>query len=252
MKEITIIGSGNVAYHLCKALIDLHFQIKLFSRNSVSAQEFASEFQIELLSTIEEIKNQLILVCASDSSVASIVSTLDDSNRIACTSGNQDLNSLIERQNLGVFYPLQTFSKDREINLFDVPFLIEANNSYFAQELFDLAWQISKKVEFADSQKRKSIHLAAVFANNFTNHLLYQAKNILEQKDIDWSLLRPLIQETISKAIELGPENAQTGPAKRNDLNTIENQLEQLNPELKQIYLDLTNSILEKYGHKKL
>lgn len=252
MKDITFIGSGNVAYHLCKVLSDLGFQIKLFARNQLSAQEFVSEFKVELISKIEEIKNQFVLVCVSDTSIPSIISALDDSNRIAYTSGNQDLNSLLKKQNLGVFYPLQTFSKEREVNLFDVPFLIEANNSYFTQELFDLAWLISKKVEFADSQKRKSLHLAAVFANNFTNHILFQAKKILEEKDIDWSLLIPLIQETISKAIEFGPENAQTGPAKRNDLNTIKNQLEQLNPDLKSIYLDLSNSILENYGHKKL
>lgn len=252
MKDITLIGSGNVSYHLCKTLSDLGFQIKIFARNKLSAQEFVAEFNVELISTIEELKDQLVLVCVSDASISSIISALDDSNRIAYTSGNQDLNSLVKRKNLGVFYPLQTFSKEREVNLFDVPFLIEANNSYFTQELFDLAWQISKKVEFADSQKRKSIHIAAVFANNFTNHLLFQAKKLLEEKEIDWSLLHPLIQETILKAIELGPENSQTGPAKRNDLNTIENQLEQLNPELKQIYLNLSNSILENYGHKKL
>ena len=252
MKEITIIGSGNVAFHLCKIFTEKEYTIQLYSRNGVTGNDFFNRFDLKLIHSLDEIKHQLVLICINDSEIPLMINQLDDSNRIAYTSGSVELNKLSHKANLGVFYPLQTFSKERNLDYSQIPFLIEANNEYFNQELFDLAWNISNKVEFADSIKRKNIHLAAVFANNFTNHLLYQSKNLLESKDLDWNLLKPLIQETVSKALELGPENAQTGPAKRNDLNTIESQMKQLNPELKQIYLDLTNSILENYGYKKL
>lgn len=252
MEKITIIGSGNVAFHLCKLFSGLNFELDLFSRNSSKAKQFEKLFKLNHISSIEKIKNEFVLVCVSDNSVNEIISKLNDNNKIAYTSGVTELNSLPKKANLGVFYPLQTFSEQRDLNLNKVPFLIEANNEAFGKELFELASKISQKVEFADSEKRKNIHLAAVFANNFTNHLLYLSKKILAKKNIDWNLLLPLIQETFSKAIEIGPENGQTGPAKRKDLLTIEKHLKELDSPMKEIYQEITNSILQTYGHEKL
>lgn len=252
MNEITIIGSGNVAFHFCTVFTEKNINIQLYSRNGVTCQDFVNHFDLKIITSITEIKNQFVLVCVNDDEIHGIISLLDDSNRIAYTSGSVALNQLGQKSNLGVFYPLQSFSKDRKLEYSQIPFLIEANNEYFYQELFDLAWSISNKVEFANSEKRKKIHLAAVFANNFTNHLLKISKDILDQNEIDWKLLEPLIKETISKALELGPENAQTGPAKRNDLNTIQKQLEQLDSSSKEIYTQISNRILENYGYKKL
>ncbi len=216
------------------------------------AAELAKHSGAELLSSMELIRDQLVLLCVSDAAIPPILDLLDNSNRVTYTSGTTELQSLPQRENLGVFYPLQSFSKARSLNLFEVPFFIEANNSWFAQELFDLAWQLSHKVQFADSVKRKELHLAAVISNNFTNFLLGVAKNYLDQQQIDWKHLEPLLRETISKAIELGPEQAQTGPARRDDKQTMQEHLSMLEGKPKEIYLLLSNAILEHYKHEKL
>ncbi|MFN5417176.1 MAG: Rossmann-like and DUF2520 domain-containing protein [Flavobacteriia bacterium] len=252
MKEITIIGTGNVAFHFCNIFTEKKINLQLYARNKVTRQEFINKFNLREINSLSQIKNQFVLVCVNDDEILGLISELDDSNKIAYASGTVELNKLVHKSNLGVFYPLQSFSKERKLDYSHIPFLIEANNEYFNQELFDLAWSISNKVEFANSEKRKKIHLAAVFANNFTNHLLKISKDILDQNEIDWNLLEPLIKETVSKAIELDPDNAQTGPAKRNDLNTIQKQIEQLDSNSKEIYTQVTNSILENYGYKKL
>ncbi len=252
VREITIIGSGNVAFHFCRFFTEKKYNIHLFARNKISYEALLNQFDFTQINAIDSIKNQFVLVCVNDSEISTIVAQLDDSNRIAYTSGSVELNTLPQKLNLGVFYPVQSFSKERSLDYSQIPFLIEANNEYFNQELFDLAWSISAKVKFANSETRKKIHLAAVFANNFTNHLLKISKDILDENQIDWKLLEPLIKETISKALELGPENSQTGPAKRNDLDIIHKQIEQLDSSIKEIYIQITNSILENYGYKKL
>lgn len=252
VKEITLIGSGNVAWHLCQTLSGLDYNVRLFARNIAAAQEFQQTFDVQLIEKPEDIQNQLVLVCVSDSGIVPVLSLLDKSNRVACTSGTTELQTLPARENLGIFYPLQTFSKERKLDLFEVPFFIEANNTYFAQELFDLAWQLSHKVQFADSARRKELHLAAVISNNFTNFLFTLAKKYLEEKQSDWKLLEPLIRETAAKALDLGPEKAQTGPAKRNDRNTLAQHLDMLDGPQKEVYLLLSNAILEHYNHEKL
>lgn len=252
MNRLTIIGSGNVAYHLCDAFRALDFEIDLFARNTESRKLFAATFQVNLIENLSELKNQFVLLCVNDSAIPEVIGQLDLSNKIAYTSGTLALKNLPQRKNLGVFYPLQSFSIERKVDFFKIPFFIEANNEYFAQELFDLAWKLSRKVEFADSEKRKQIHLAAVIANNFTNHLLFLAKNHLDQQQIDWKILQPLVTETFAKAFELNPESAQTGPAKRDDKETLQAQLALLDSPLKEIYLEISNSILESYKHEKL
>lgn len=224
----------------------------MYSRNQQNAELFRNHFEVELIGAPEDIENQLVILCVTDAAIPELVSRLSSTNRIAYTSGNMELKSLPGYPELGVFYPLQTFSKDRQVNFFEIPFFIEANNSHFAQELFDLAWKLSRKVQFADSSTRKQLHLAAVICNNFSNYLLTLSKEQLENKGIDWKLLHPLIAETVSKATDMGPENAQTGPARRGDRNTIREQLEMLGSPLKEVYLTMSKAILERYHHEKL
>lgn len=252
VNEITLIGSGNVAWHLCSAFSGMDYTIRLFARNTGAAKEFQHVFGIQLIESLENIQNQLVIVCVSDSGIIPVLTRLDKSNRVACTSGTTDLKTFPSFENMGIFYPLQTFSKERKLNLFEVPFFIEANNTYFAQELFDLAWKLSHRVQFADFTQRKELHLAAVISNNFTNFLFGLAKEYLEVHQLDWKLLEPLIRETVSKAIDLGPEQAQTGPAKRNDRNTLAEHLSMLNAPEKELYTLLSNAILEHYNHEKL
>jgi predicted short-subunit dehydrogenase-like oxidoreductase (DUF2520 family) len=179
--------------------------------------------------------------------------TCDEETIVAHTAGSHGLDVFPENIKLrGVFYPLQTFSKNRHIKLNDVPFLLESSDSKSAGILKDLAESISTKVYFADTQHRRMLHLAAVFVNNFTNHMLAVGQDIALKAGFSFDILSPLILETISKAIEAGPENSQTGPAIRNDKNTIEKHLDLLSfsPELQRIYNDITLSIVKYYEKK--
>lgn len=251
MKNITIIGSGNVAFHLTKAFSDKNHLVDVFARRKdQQLGKLANNY--DDLSLLRTLKDQFVLICVSDDSIISILEQLDDSNRIAYTSATFSIENAPRKQNIGVFYPLQSFSKERDLNYVEIPFLIEANNEGFAQELFDLAWELSNNVHFANSSDRKQLHLAAVFANNFTNHLYSIAKNHLDKYQIDWKLLLPLIQETSKKIGEMDPNEAQTGPAKRDDKQTIHRHLEQLDIAEREIYLQITNHILTTFAHEKL
>ena len=148
-------------------------------------------------------------------------------------------------ENYGVFYPLQTFSKFRDIDFSTVPICIEANNKKLEKILVNLAKYISNSVHLVDSEKRKMLHLSAVFACNFVNHMYSVATEILNQSDIPFDLLKPLIVETMQKAIDFDPQNAQTGPAVRNDQNIMLKHIELLkdNPEFEKIYRFVSESI---------
>jgi predicted short-subunit dehydrogenase-like oxidoreductase (DUF2520 family) len=249
MKKISIIGTGNVAYHFCKELSRQNFEIELFGRNTSEMFAFQKAFKLKTLNSISEIdETSLILICVSDDQIQTIVNQLNELSFKAYTSGTVSLTELENKSNLNVFYPLQTFSKNRELDFQNIPILIEAFNKEQENELINLAKKLSSQVELANSEKRKKLHLAAVFANNFTNHLLYTSKNILSREEINWNLLMPLITETFEK-IKLGfePKEIQTGPAKRGDIETIQKQLEQLNLFEKNMYQSITASIIETY-----
>jgi len=172
---------------------------------------------------------------------------------VAHTAGSYGLDIFpVHLNNKGVFYPLQTFSKGRNINFNDLPILIEASKPGTGKILKDIAEAIKGKVHFIDTEHRKRLHLAAVFVCNFTNHMLVAGKEITSGVGLSFELLEPLIRETISKALENGPENTQTGPAARNDLNTIEKHLELLSfsPELQKIYKEVSQSIINHHFNK--
>jgi predicted short-subunit dehydrogenase-like oxidoreductase (DUF2520 family) len=247
--SIAIIGTGNVAFHLGKAFYDKGITIKeVFGRNKELATELADSLKSVVSTNLNDLRSDLILICTSDDAIESIVAQLPKDSRIAYTSGAVSLDNFKEFKDIGVFYPLQTFSKEKEINLFEVPFLIEATNSFFSQDLFDLAWLLSRNVTFASSEQRKKYHLAAVFVNNFTNHLFYQAKKYLDQEELKWDYLKPLIQETVAKALLSNPIDVQTGPAKRNDLETLNRHSEMLSGMTKEIYNLLSKSIINTYN----
>lgn len=252
IQHIGIIGSGNVAWHLAHHLKREGLTIDwIYSRNEQTGKELAHSIDSEFVSSIEKVQTDLALICVNDDSIQSVISQLPSSIAIAYTSGTKPLNDLqFEQLDIGVFYPLQTFSREKEINLFEVPFFIEANDVVFAQQLFDLAWKLSRTVQFASSEARKHLHLAAVMVNNFSNHLFYLANDYLSQHDLDWNNLKPLIQETVSKLDSLTPFDAQTGPARRNDQATIETQLALLEGKQKELYQLFTDSILNTYSKK--
>jgi predicted short-subunit dehydrogenase-like oxidoreductase (DUF2520 family) len=148
-------------------------------------------------------------------------------------------------KNYGVFYPLQSISKNKKVNFKNIPICIEANNNECLNILKKLAMRVSDLVYKIDSTQRMKLHLAAVFANNFSNHMITIAKKLLDTDQLSIDLLKPLILETAAKALEFGPENAQTGPSKRNDIEVMKKHLELLscNPEWMEIYRSISKSI---------
>ena len=244
IRSITVIGTGNVAFHLTRSLLESEIIIDgIWGRNPAAALALADTLGTEAITSLESISSDLALICISDDAIPEVLDQIPDYVKVAYTSGGLPMTALTSRDDLGVFYPLQTFSKDRFQEMFNVPFLIEANNPVFAQELFDLAWKISKNVSFASSEERLHYHVAAVFVNNFTNHLFTIGKEYLDGHDLNWEYLRPLIQETVRKIKTLTPEEAQTGPAVRGDEEIIARHLNELSGSPREIYSLLTKSI---------
>ncbi len=247
--EIVIIGAGNVATHLSKALLKAGNSIKLiYSKTEVSAKTLAKELNVNYTTNVELIDNEadLYIFAVSDNAIADLALNLDiKSKNVVHTAGSVPLSVFNGAKNYGVFYPLQTFSKSREVNFKEVPLCIEANNSEFNQTLTELASKISESVWQIDSVKRKQLHLSAVFACNFVNHMYALAKELIGQEEIDFEILHPLIKETAIKATTMEPKLAQTGPALRNDTESLEKHLELLSsyPEIQKIYRTISESI---------
>ncbi len=249
IESIVFIGAGNVANHLAIEL-SKHILIKgILSKNHASSKILADRLQTNFISKIEDIPEcDLILICTNDSAINSIEKELPLHFNVAYTSGSVELNRETKRENFGVFYPLQTFSKSRKIDLSIIPFLIEATNDPFQENLFELAQIISNSVSIVSSDERKHLHISAIFINNFTNHLAEIAQEYTLQQNLKWEYLLPLIQETAAKIIAIGPKNAQTGPAKRNDQLIINEHLSMLEGFPKDIYKLLSESITNTYS----
>lgn len=221
--KIVIIGSGNVAYHLAKALSEKEVPIaQLFGRNENELKKISDELQIPF-STSEMKDADLYIISVSDSAIPEISKKIESKNTlVAHTSGSVSRNSLNGEYRKAVFYPLQTFSKTKNLNYSEIPFFIDAENEEDKNALKNLANTLSEKVLFADDNKRKYIHLTAVFACNFVNHLYARAKEISDSQDIPFDYFLPLIDETTQKIHAIEPKKAQTGPAVRNDKKVLE------------------------------
>ena len=246
MIRITIIGSGNVAQHLIKAFSKTEAVeiIQVFSRKK---ETLASLIDFDkIVNDFEELKEaDLYIIAVSDKVISDVSKQLPFQNRIVVhTSGAASLDVLDPKNRKGVFYPLQTFSKKKEIDFSTVPVCLEAENTFDFRVLETVAKSISNAVFPINSDQRKALHVAAVFVNNFTNHLYQIGQEICEEHQVPFEILRPLIQETAEKINTLDPIDAQTGPAKRHDSNTIEAHLAYLtNENQKNIYKILTQSI---------
>ena len=256
MTKVIIIGSGNVAQHLIAAFQNsqkLGIEIELvqvFSRQTGSVSHLLDLNQItnELDALAEA---DLYIIAVSDGAIAAISSQLPFKNRLVVhTSGSVSLNALDDNNRKGVFYPLQTFTKNKAVDFKTIPICLESENATDFQLLDKVAKSISDKIFAINSQQRKALHVAAVFVNNFTNHLYQIGQEICQEHQVPFEILTPLITETAQKIVLLSPSEAQTGPAKREDSATIESHEAFLNNEnhLK-IYKTLTQSI-QRYGKK--
>ena len=258
--NITIIGTGNVAWHLSNAFENAgHVIYEIYDREIGKARQFAKNtYQAIPTSQLNfsESPSNLFIIAVSDDTIETISKNiqLPAQSVVAHTSGTIALNKLgyVPTPHIGVFYPLQTLSKGKKVDMKHLPICIEGETKEAKKTLQKLANTISNgflEVHLIDSIQRKSIHLAAVFACNFTNHLLTISKKMMESNQLDFQLLQPLIIETLNKSLEIGPEKAQTGPAIRNDLETMELQHQALqnDPKVAEIYRLISEHIMGFY-----
>lgn len=247
--QIVLIGSGNVAFHLAKAFSEAQIPIsQIFGRNTTELQKISEQFSIPF-STETLADADLYIISVSDSSIAEVSSLIKNKNvLVAHTSGSVSREALSGNFRKSVFYPLQTFSKSKNLDYSKIPFFIDAENENDEEILKNLASKISKNVMLANDEKRKYIHLTAVFACNFVNHLYARAKEISDSQGIPFDYFLPLIDETTQKIHELEPKLAQTGPAIRNDEKVLKLHESLLTDEEKlKIYKTLNESIKKMY-----
>jgi predicted short-subunit dehydrogenase-like oxidoreductase (DUF2520 family) len=251
--RITLIGSGNVATHFGAAFKNAgHRIVQVYSRNMQNAALLAYHIGAEAIDDLNNIdpNTDIFIISVSDDVIPHLAQQLAKHNKlIVHTSGATDLyNILAFTDHAGVFYPLQTFSKTKEVDFLKVPLCIEGGDEAITQILKELAQSISNSVSEIDSTQRKTLHLAAVFACNFPNYLYHVAQEILADQRIDFNLIRPLILETAEKIQTNLPANVQTGPAIRNDQKTMDAHLAllQYEPEWAALYKLLSQGIIKK------
>lgn len=253
MISVVILGAGNVGSQLCQALDAAEDceVIQLYNRTEVSNSQLPDH--IEFTTKINEIKQaDVYLLAIADDAIAGFSEHLPfKDSLLAHTSGTVPLHAIDNKNRRAVFYPLQTFSQNRSIDFNKVPIGIEAESEADLSLLKSLASSLSEKVMELNSNDRSRLHLAAVFVNNFSNHLYHIAAEYLEENSLEFDLLTPLILETADKISSISPEDAQTGPARRGDLETIKKHLALLNDgPKKELYKVLTESIQNTYGKK--
>jgi predicted short-subunit dehydrogenase-like oxidoreductase (DUF2520 family) len=263
--KISFIGSGNVAWHLAQAFEDKgHHICDIYSRQLSHAKALIVKlFDAKAVNELDfsDSDAQLFVLAVKDDAITEVLDQLilPENAILVHTSGTKPLDILqswvleIEetRIKIGVFYPLMTFSKDKKLNFAEVPLCIEASDDKTEEILIKLGQELSQIVYLVDSQERKILHVAAVFSNNFVNHLLAITQDLLIDNDLEMKLLKPIIQETIRKALVADNiHEVQTGPARRADQKTIKSHIELLhaNPQAEKIYRVLSESIMNEFN----
>lgn len=243
MISVVIVGSGNVAKHLINAFIRIdNINLKqVYTRNS--KDEALLKNTVATTNDLSSIKEaDITIIAVRDDAIANISSQIKNP-LVVHTSGSVEMKALKNASNKGVFYPLQSFSKQKEINFKNIPICLEAEHKHDLIKLEKLASLLQGDVYYLSSLQRKKIHVAAVFVNNFTNHMYTIAYDICEEHNVPFDILKPLILETSDKIKKLTPKDAQTGPAKRSDAETIKNHLNLLSETQQELYLKITQSI---------
>ncbi len=256
--RVSFIGSGNLAWHLAPALDNSDFPVQeVYSKNPAHAAllvERLYEADVKASLDFSTSSSGVFIIATTDEAIEEVVQEiiLPEDAILVHTSGSQPLSILgyAATQNLGVFYPLQTFSKDKKVDFKEVPVFIESANPVTEKMLRTIGNALSKVVIPLNSYERKALHVAAVFASNFTNHMLLVAQDIMKENRLSYDWLKPLIAEMINKSLSIGPENAQTGPARRGDLEILDKHLEflQEDPSIAELYKVISQHIIDRYG----
>ena len=270
--KIVLIGAGNLATHLGKALHAAgHDMVQVFSRTMQSAETLASLLDAEPLTDIAQVRDDadVYIFSVKDSALVQLVAQLcrheadglgedgavnalrkakkGEHERVFLhTAGSMPMSVFKGMaQHYGVLYPMQTFSKQREVDFSIIPCFVEANDEFAQKQIEGLAREISGRVYQLSSEDRKYLHLSAVFACNFANHCYVISQELLEEHGIPFDVMLPLINETAAKVHEMKPKDAQTGPAVRYDENVIGKQSKLLenHPHFKKVYDSMSKSI---------
>jgi predicted short-subunit dehydrogenase-like oxidoreductase (DUF2520 family) len=248
--KICLVGAGNVAWHLGKALTQKGYAVsRVLDRTASSSEQLAEELNAESSGIPEDglAGSDACLICISDDAISTVISELKPGNCLLMhTAGSVPLDVFKGKAiNYGVLYPLQTFTRGRSLDYSRIPFLTEANTPENLNLINKLAFSVSGNVMEADSTRRLYIHLAAIFASNFSNHMYALAEKIALEYGMSFELLKPLIAETTEKALDMSPHDAQTGPASRGNKKVIERHLELLkkDPRLQELYAMISKSI---------
>ncbi len=249
MVSVVIIGAGNVASHLLHAFTEAtHVEaVQLYARSEKSLTPFKS-----VIATTNSFDNlataDVYIIAVADDAISEVSKSLPLKNKLVVhTSGSVAMETMDDSLRRGVFYPLQTFTKGTLVDFSTIPICLEAAHNDDLLILEELASSISDAVYFIDSEQRENLHVAAVFVNNFTNHLYHIGQQICDENKVPFEVLKPLIRETATKLTKVSPFEAQTGPAKRKDTQTITKHLHQLPENYKEIYALLTKSISKTY-----
>lgn len=251
--KIVLIGAGNLATHLGKALHAAgHDMVQVFSRTMQSAETLASLLDAEPLTDMAQVRDDadVYIFSVKDSALEQLISQLCGGEKkvFLHTAGSMPMSVFRGKAlHYGVLYPMQTFSKQREVDFSIIPCFIEANDEFALKQIEGLAGQISHRVYQLSSEDRKYLHLSAVFACNFANHCYAVSQVLLQQHGIPFDVMLPLIDETAAKVHGMTPKEAQTGPAVRYDENVIGKQIQLLEnqPYFQKIYDCMSKSIHE-------
>ena len=250
MIKIVLLGAGNVGTQLCRALQNKEgIQLVQWYNRSKNDRDEATT-SLPLTQDLNDIvEADLYLLSVSDTAIPAMSKALEGKNGlIAHTAGSIAMRALGKHQNHGVFYPLQTFSKQKEVDFCQIPLCLEANNEENLNLLKRVAQAIGGPVHLIDSIQRKALHVAAVFVNNFTNHLYAIGEELCKEHKVPFSVLQPLIAETADKIKHLPPSTAQTGPAARGDQMILEDHLQHLTKESHQKLYKLISASIQQRG----
>jgi len=255
--KLAFVGCGNVAWHLAPALENAGYRVhKIYSRHAAHARALQQRlYQANVITALDFSDGQtdLIFLTVADRAIEPVASRLIVSEKTAVvhTSGSQPIERLqgVQSKYIGVFYPLQTFSQTKKVTFEDIPILVESPSKPVRRILTEVASALSKKMLVVNAERRMMIHLAAVFACNFTNHMFKIATEILAGSNLGLDFLRPLIAETLNKSLEIGPGQAQTGPARRGDLEVLDRHMAYLGEgDYADLYRIISQQILDQYG----
>jgi len=257
MAKITFMGSGKTATALGRAMsLAGHEFMQVWSRTETGANDLAKKLCASATTDLNKINNDadIYLIAVKDDAIEEVAGKLNIGNKIiAHTSGIKSKDLLKSASpDYGVFYPFISMTKEVATDFKTALVMIEGSNERTANALTILAQSISGNVKMVEEKQRQSLHLAAVFAHNFTNHIYIAAEKILADQGLNFNELRPLIAAHIANVQHLSPSTLQTGPAIRHDETTIDAHLQLLgsNNDLKQLYLTMTEAIQQWHKEK--